>query len=106
MQMLILLVHIVLAFSIIALVLLQQGKGATMGAAFGSGASNTLFGSAGPASFLMKLTALLMALFFVTSLSLSYLAKEQVMAQAQLAKPITHQSIGNKRNASGQRQAK
>jgi len=64
------------AIAIIALVLLQQGKGADMGAAFGSGSSNTLFGSRGPASFLMKLTGLFVLVFFATSLSLGYLATQ------------------------------
>ena len=54
--------------------LLQQGKGASMGAAYGSGASGTVFGSRGPAGFLMKLTAFLVAAFFVTSLLLGYMA--------------------------------
>lgn len=80
----VLLFHIIIAIVIIALVLLQQGKGASMGAAFGGGASNTLFGSRGPASFLMKLTGILVALFFVTSLTLGHLASKQAKAQNRL----------------------
>lgn len=74
MEQLIIIIHVLAAIAIIALVLLQHGKGADVGAAFGSGASNTMFGSQGALPFLMKITAVLAALFFVTSLSLSFLA--------------------------------
>lgn len=75
MQVLILLVHVLLAISLVALVLLQQGKGAEAGAAFGGGgASQTVFGSRGSTSFLAKLTGVAAALFFATSLGLGYLA--------------------------------
>ncbi|NCX93634.1 MAG: preprotein translocase subunit SecG [Gammaproteobacteria bacterium] len=83
----VLMFHVLIALSIIALVLLQQGKGASMGAAFGSGASNTLFGSRGPASFLMKLTGGLVLLFFVTSITLGHLAAVQARVQNQLSVP-------------------
>jgi len=82
----ILFIHIILCIAIIALILLQQGKGANMGAAFGSGASGTVFGSRGPAGFLMKLTAGLVTLFFVTSISLGYMAATQAKAQQTLSK--------------------
>ena len=65
-------VHILVALGLIGLVLLQQGKGADIGAAFGSGASNTVFGARGSANFLSRSTAVLAVLFFVTSLSLAY----------------------------------
>lgn len=71
MQTLLLLSHIFICFALIALVLMQQGKGADMGAAFG-GASNTLFGSPGASSFLFKITAFLAVLFFLSSLGLNY----------------------------------
>lgn len=74
MQQLILILHVLVAVSIVALVLVQHGKGADAGAAFGSGSANTMFGSAGHMPFLMKLTGFLAAIFFVTSLSLSYLS--------------------------------
>jgi preprotein translocase subunit SecG len=77
MQQLILMFHVLIAVAIIVLVLLQQGKGAEMGAAFGSGASQTLFGSRGSGSFLLKLTGLLAALFFITSLLLGYLSAQE-----------------------------
>jgi len=69
-----LIVHIVTALGIIGLVLLQHGKGADMGAAFGSGASGSLFGATGSANFLSRTTAVMAAIFFLTSLGLAYLA--------------------------------
>lgn len=74
MHSLILILHVALAIGVIGLVLIQHGKGADAGAAFGSGASSTVFGSRGSASFLTKMTTLLATLFFVTSLILFYLA--------------------------------
>ena len=70
----ILTVHIIAGLSVIGLVLLQHGKGADMGAAFGSGASGSLFGATGSANFLSRATAVLAAVFFLTSLGLSYIA--------------------------------
>ena|ERR1700719_969633 len=66
-------VHVLLALMIIALVLLQRGKGAEAGAGFGSGASGTVFGARGTSTLFSKLTAIFAGLFFVTSLSLAYL---------------------------------
>ncbi|MBW5802653.1 preprotein translocase subunit SecG [Coxiella endosymbiont of Ornithodoros amblus] len=74
MQSVILIIHALIAVSLIALVLLQHGKGADTGAAFGSTSSNTMFGSVGATPFLMKVTIFLAAAFFVTSIGLSYLA--------------------------------
>jgi len=74
MQSLTLIVHVALAVAVIGLVLIQHGKGADAGAAFGSGASSTVFGARGSASFLTRLTTILAALFFGTSLILFYLA--------------------------------
>jgi preprotein translocase subunit SecG len=68
------------AIALGVLVLLQQGKGADIGAAFGSGAANTVFGSAGSASFLAKLTTWLAIGFFVISFGLAYFAKERALA--------------------------
>ncbi|MDA8259469.1 MAG: preprotein translocase subunit SecG [Betaproteobacteria bacterium] len=70
----ILTVHIIAGLSIIGFVLLQHGKGADMGAAFGSGASGSLFGATGSANFLSRVTAVLAVVFFLTSLGLSYIA--------------------------------
>jgi preprotein translocase subunit SecG len=66
-------IHVLLAASIIGLVLLQRGRGADAGAGFGAGASGTVFGARGSGSFLSRSTAILATLFFVTSLGLSYL---------------------------------
>ncbi len=78
MQPFVLIIHVIVALFLVGLVLMQHGKGADIGAAFGSGASNTMFGSAGSTPFLMKITIMLAAIFFVTSISLSYLvAREQ-----------------------------
>lgn len=67
-------VHILVGLSVIGLVLLQHGKGADMGAAFGGGASGSLFGASGSANFLSRTTAVLATAFFITSLGLSYVA--------------------------------
>jgi preprotein translocase subunit SecG len=72
MQTLVLMVHILCAAGIVVLVLLQHGKGADMGAAFGSGSAGSLFGSAGAANFLSRTTAILAGVFFATSLGLTY----------------------------------
>ena len=72
------------ALALIGLVLLQQGKGADVGAAFGSGSSGTVFGSSGGANFLTRLTTLFAVLFFVLSFSLAYLAKERTQSPATL----------------------
>ena len=72
--------HILIGLSVIGLVLIQHGKGADMGAAFGSGASGSLFGASGSANFMSRTTGILAAIFFLTSLSLSYLATNRVKA--------------------------
>lgn len=69
--------QVVLSIAIIALVLLQHGKGADAGAAFGSGASSTVFGSRGSGNFLSRSTAVLAAVFFINSLTLAYMAGNQ-----------------------------
>ena len=74
MYQLILLIHIVLCIVLIGLVLIQHGKGADIGAAFGSGASQTVFGSQGSGSFLLKLTTIIAVSFFATSLLLGIIA--------------------------------
>ena len=72
MHTLVLVLHILAAAGIVVLVLLQHGKGADMGAAFGSGSAGSLFGSAGAANFLSRSTAVLAAVFFASSLALTY----------------------------------
>jgi preprotein translocase subunit SecG len=76
MQTILVVVHLFLAIGIVTLVLLQHGKGADAGAAFGSGASATVFGARGSASFLSRATGVLASLFFVTSMTLAYYATQ------------------------------
>ena len=73
----VLIIHLLAAATLIVLVLLQHGKGADMGAAFGSGASGSLFGASGSANFLSRTTAMLATVFFVTSLTLAYIASSK-----------------------------
>lgn len=70
----VLVIHLLAAVAIIGLVLMQHGKGADMGAAFGGGSSGSLFGATGSANFLSRSTGVLAAVFFVTSLTLAYIA--------------------------------
>jgi len=72
MHTLVMVLHILAGLSIVVLVLLQHGKGADMGAAFGSGSAGSLFGSAGAANFLSRTTAVMAAVFFASSLALTY----------------------------------
>lgn len=89
MYQIIMFVHVFAAACIIALVLVQQGKGATMGAAFGSGASQTVFGSRGSGSFLFRVTLGLALVFFITSIALNRIATD---AYKQV-KVITYPSV-------------
>ncbi|MDD2046855.1 preprotein translocase subunit SecG [Pseudomonas putida] len=79
--------HLMGALGLVVLVLLQQGKGAEAGASFGAGASNTVFGSQGSATFLSKFTAILAASFFLTALGLGYFAKEKAHELTQVGLP-------------------
>jgi preprotein translocase subunit SecG len=74
METVLIVIHLLLSLGLIGLVLIQHGKGADAGAAFGSGASATVFGSRGSGSFLSRTTAALATLFFATSLALAYFA--------------------------------
>ena len=78
MEAVLLAVHIVIAITLIGLILIQQGKGADAGAAFGGGASSTVFGSQGSSSFMTRATGILATIFFITSLSLAYLSTQKV----------------------------
>ncbi|MGB0360683.1 MAG: preprotein translocase subunit SecG [Endozoicomonas sp.] len=80
METIILLVHVLVAVGVIGLIMLQQGKGAETGASFGSGASQTVFGSQGSANFLSRTTAVLATIFFVTSISLAMMARQKADA--------------------------
>jgi preprotein translocase subunit SecG len=84
MEQIILVVHLLVALAIIGLIMLQQGKGADMGASFGSGASQTLFGSDGSGNVLTKATAWLVALFFASSFGLALLANQKSAAVNEL----------------------
>ena len=109
METLVWVVHIIVAIAVIALVLLQHGKGADMGAAFGSGSSGSLFGATGSANFLSRGTAIMATLFFMSSLALAYFGLQQqkpasvldrtaVPAQTQPAapEPAPGQNAGSK----------
>jgi preprotein translocase subunit SecG len=94
MEQIILVVHLLVALAIIGLIMLQQGKGADMGASFGAGASQTLFGSSGSANVLTRATAWLVALFFASSFSLALLAnqKSAVVNELDLEIPVDVES--------------
>ena len=89
MEQIILVAHLLIALAIIGLIMLQQGKGADMGASFGSGGSQTLFGSDGSGSVLTKATALLVVLFFSSSFGLALLVNQRsaVVDELDLAIP-------------------
>jgi preprotein translocase subunit SecG len=97
-EILILLVHVIAAVGVIGLVLLQHGKGADMGAAFGSGSSGSLFGSSGSANFLSRTTAVLAAVFFLTSMGLTYVTSHKpqqssVMDSRKTEQPATQPPV-------------
>ncbi|MDT8398857.1 MAG: preprotein translocase subunit SecG [Pseudomonadales bacterium] len=83
MESLIIFVHIAAAVAIIVLVLIQHGKGADMGASFGSGASQTMFGSLGSGNFLTKSTSVMALAFFITSIGLAIIARQQAGMSVQ-----------------------
>ncbi len=76
MESLIIIVHVIAAIAVTALVLLQRGKGAEMGASFGSGASQTMFGASGSGNILTKSTTVFAIIFFITSLGLAVIARQ------------------------------
>ena len=92
MDKLILVFHVLAALAIIALILLQQGKGAEMGASFGSGASQTIFGGQGSGNFFTRATALLAAIFFVTSFALAIVAKQQSAIGLDAGIPVVNEA--------------
>jgi preprotein translocase subunit SecG len=83
----ILFIHVFICAILIILVLVQQGKGATVGAAYGSGASQTVFGSRGSGSFLLRVTTAFVVMFFATSLALNYLASKATRSERQIVLP-------------------
>lgn len=78
MESVLLVIHVIVALLIVGLIMLQQGKGAEMGASFGAGSSQTVFGSVGSGNFFSRMTALLVAVFFVTSFVLAVFAQKSV----------------------------
>jgi len=93
MSSIILSVHVIIAVLLIGLILVQHGKGADAGAAFGSGASSTVFGSQGSASFLTRLTAGLATAFFITTLVLAYTTKSNVTGKEDVDIPTPVEQI-------------
>jgi len=77
----ILIIHVLLALGLISLILMQHGKGADAGAAFGAGASGSVFGARGANSFMYKLTSSIAIGFFLTSLTLAYLASNEITSE-------------------------
>lgn len=88
MEQAILIVHVLAALGITGLIMLQQGKGADMGASFGAGSSQTLFGSQGGGNVLTKSTAVLATLFFATSFGLAIVAKDKANSVGGIGVPI------------------
>ena len=88
MEFIVWIVHVLVAMSVIGLVLMQHGKGADMGAAFGSGSSGSLFGATGSANFLSRTTAVLATGFFLTSMGLTYFSGQKGSAAKQAAHPL------------------
>lgn len=82
-----LIIHLIVALLLIGLILMQRGKGSDMGAAFGSGASQTIFGSQGSASFLIKFIAVLVVIFFASSLLLNTVMVQSIKQQQMLNTP-------------------
>ncbi|MDG0996868.1 MAG: preprotein translocase subunit SecG [Gammaproteobacteria bacterium] len=80
-------IDVFIAAALIALVLMQQGKGSGMGAAFGAGSSSTVFGASGAGSFLTRATAILAALFFINSILLAYVASNRADDSSVLESP-------------------
>ncbi|HOY23984.1 MAG TPA: preprotein translocase subunit SecG [Cellvibrio sp.] len=95
MEKLVFIIHSISAFAIIVLILLQQGKGAAAGASFGSGASQTVFGSDGGSSFFTRATAIFATLFFVLSITLAVMAKNHsnVVVKGIPAVPAAAQQV-------------
>ncbi|GAA3588719.1 preprotein translocase subunit SecG [Marinobacter xestospongiae] len=88
---LVVVVHVVIAVALVGLVLIQQGKGADAGAAFGGGASQTVFGSQGSGSFLTRMTTFLAIVFFVTSFSLAIFAKQRAEVAVDAGIPVVEE---------------
>lgn len=88
----ILIVHVLVGIAVIGLILIQQGKGADVGASFGAGASQTFFGSSGSGNALTRTTTILVSIFFLTSIGLAYVAKEHARDTGKIVAPLIEQS--------------
>ena len=93
MEKLVLVIHVLAALGVIGLVLLQHGKGADMGASFGSGASGSLFGVSGSANFMSRATAVFVLIFFTTSLTLAYMASHKEGSGSVIKTMATQSSV-------------
>lgn len=89
METFVLVLHVVVALAIIGLIMLQQGKGAEMGASFGSGSSQTIFGAVGTGNLFSRLTAVMVAVFFITSSSLAVMSKHKSKIDDHFLAPAT-----------------
>ena len=86
METLVLVIHVLAALTLVGLVLLQHGKGADVGAAFGSGSAGSVFGSAGSANFLSRATAILATVFFLTSMGLTFFSMQKTELKGVMGK--------------------
>ncbi|OOZ41736.1 preprotein translocase subunit SecG [Solemya pervernicosa gill symbiont] len=95
MQTILLMAHVAIAIGLVVLVLIQHGKGADAGAAFGSGASATVFGSQGSGNFLTRATAVLATLFFAASLTLAIMSanREQPKSVTEVVAPVSGETM-------------
>ena len=93
MEKFVLVIHVLAALGVIGLVLLQHGKGADMGASFGSGASGSLFGVSGSSNFMSRATAICVLIFFTTSLTLAYLSSHESGTGSVIKANITQDSV-------------
>ena len=87
-------VHVLAALAIVGFVLIQHGRGADAGAAFGAGSAGSIFGARGPASFLTRATAALAMVFFLTSLSLAYLSGQRIERRSITERVVPTESLG------------
>jgi len=90
---LVLTVHVLVGLAVIGLVLVQHGKGADVGASFGGGASGSLFGASGSANFLSRTTAVLATVFFITSLTLTYLASHRTTSSSSVMEGVAPTAV-------------
>ncbi|MFO7860834.1 MAG: preprotein translocase subunit SecG [Desulfosalsimonas sp.] len=93
MHLLIIIIHLFVCFSLIGIVLLQTGKGASMGAMFGGAGNQTLFGNTGASTFLGKITTVAAVVFMVTSLSLAYISKSGDKSVVEDFQPAAEESL-------------